>query len=591
MRTVSHRRGRITQPISKHACLGLAFIAALGVVGSLRSQRLGVGQTAAARRPRAVQGTCFGGRSVTPGSPRDDSATHAALDGLGTTAVERGDILETCALTAYGGGANEKLLCAMPIPRYGADADCVIVSLGSKNEWQFEAAMLNETACRVETFDCTVETPRTPLLAKYPKRLRFHRLCIGAEDDPARNMGTWRTIAHISMGPSDTQIVALNMDVDRFECDIFAEFAKLRRVQDGTVVDGSYHAAYEGDAHLAPLQIAFELHAVVRPPARACEAARAPLAWPSGHLTELRTAGYRVVDRRDHPHRPRGAQLLVVDATVFAANRDANLYSLGDRFDMPKYLLDTLWPTWAPEMVDHRARIADALPSSILARYRTAEARETNGACSSFENATRFCGGVHAQAYPDIPLLRRVLAVYGRHAPPHPFARVHARNDTLLVHVRAGDRLVDSGTLEAVRAFVFSYNFRHVRLLGAAHGDTRYGPKRANADRYLSVIAGALGNLGGCRATYHVSTSPDDDLYQISLSKHFFMMSGGFSMLAALVAGGTVYHTPSAVHRLSGAYLEALHSEAGRVVCVEPRGIPSRCSAPAVALDYAPSAA
>ena len=280
MRTVSHRRGRITQPISKHVCMGLAFIAALGVVGSLRSRRLGVGQTATARRPRAVQGTCFGGRSITPGPPRDDSATHAALDGLGTTVVERGDILETCALTAYGGGTNEKLLCAMPIPRYGADADCVIVSLGSKNEWQFEAAMLNETACRVETFDCTVETPRTPLLAKYPKRLRFHRLCVGAEDDPARNMGTWRTIAHISMGPSNTQIVALNMDVERFECDIFAEFAKLRRVQDGTVVDGSHHAAYEGDAHLAPLQIAFELHAVVRPPARACEAARAPLAWP-----------------------------------------------------------------------------------------------------------------------------------------------------------------------------------------------------------------------------------------------------------------------------------------------------------------------
>ena len=181
MRTVSHRRGRITQPISKHVCMGLAFIAALGVVGSLRSRRLGVGQTATARRPRAVQGTCFGGRSVTPGPPRDDSATHAALDGLGTTAVERGDILDTCALTAYGEGANEKLLCAMPIPRHGADADCVIVSLGGKNEWQFEAAMLNETACRVETFDCTVETPRTPLLAKYPKRLRFHRLCVGRE--------------------------------------------------------------------------------------------------------------------------------------------------------------------------------------------------------------------------------------------------------------------------------------------------------------------------------------------------------------------------------------------------------------------------
>jgi len=387
--------------------MGLAFIAALGVVGSLRSRRLGVGQTATARRPRAVQGTCFGGRSITPGPPRDDSATHAALDGLGTTVVERGDILETCALTAYGGGTNEKLLCAMPIPRYGADADCVIVSLGSKNEWQFEAAMLNETACRVETFDCTVETPRTPLLAKYPKRLRFHRLCVGAEDDPARNMGTWRTIAHISMGPSDTQIVALNMDVDRFECDIFAEFAKLRRVQDGTVVDGSHHAAYEGDAHLAPLQIAFELHAVVRPPARACEAARAPLAWPSGHLTELRTAGYRVVDRRDHPHRPGGAQLLVVDATVFAANRDANLYSLGDRFDMPKYLLDTCGrrgpPRWSTTGRESQTRYPRASwrgterprPGRQMAPARASRTRRVSAAaCTRRRTPTsRYCEG------------------------------------------------------------------------------------------------------------------------------------------------------------------------------------------------------
>ena len=52
-----------------------------------------------------------------------------------------------------------------------------------------------------------------------------------------------------------------------------------------------------------------------------------------------------------------------------------------------------------------------------------------------------------------------------------------------------------------------------------------------------------------------------------------------------------MYHPPSAVHSLKGAYREALLSGARRVVCVEPRGIPSRCSAPAVALDYAPSAA
>ena len=52
-----------------------------------------------------------------------------------------------------------------------------------------------------------------------------------------------------------------------------------------------------------------------------------------------------------------------------------------------------------------------------------------------------------------------------------------------------------------------------------------------------------------------------------------------------------MYHTPRKIEIWKGAYREALLSGARRVVCVEPRGIPSRCSAPAVALDYAPSAA
>ena len=32
---------------------------------------------------------------------------------------------------------------------------CVIISVGSNNQWSFEASIVNKTKCTVHTFDCT----------------------------------------------------------------------------------------------------------------------------------------------------------------------------------------------------------------------------------------------------------------------------------------------------------------------------------------------------------------------------------------------------------------------------------------------------
>lgn len=66
---------------------------------------------------------------------------------------------------------EDKLLCAMS----NLTAPCIIYSLGSRMEFEFEEAMLRSTPCEVHTFDCTVAGRQLD-----PQRHFFHQVCIGA---------------------------------------------------------------------------------------------------------------------------------------------------------------------------------------------------------------------------------------------------------------------------------------------------------------------------------------------------------------------------------------------------------------------------
>ena len=78
------------------------------------------------------------------------------------------------------------------------DEACVVVSVGSNNQFGFESEIVRRTRCQIEILDCTVASPRMP--PAVAARARFHRLCLGGEDGwtQGRQFLAWRSLVATS---------------------------------------------------------------------------------------------------------------------------------------------------------------------------------------------------------------------------------------------------------------------------------------------------------------------------------------------------------------------------------------------------------
>eukprot|EP00052_Salpingoeca_macrocollata_P005947 m.50580 g.50580 ORF g.50580 m.50580 type:complete len:367 (+) comp15155_c0_seq2:3-1103(+) len=61
---------------------------------------------------------------------------------------------------------------------------CIIYSLGSNNQFEFEEAVMAHTSCTIHIFDCTSSPPRN----SFGGRLVFHKKCVGRQDAKNRNL-------------------------------------------------------------------------------------------------------------------------------------------------------------------------------------------------------------------------------------------------------------------------------------------------------------------------------------------------------------------------------------------------------------------
>ncbi|CAF1512799.1 unnamed protein product [Rotaria sp. Silwood1] len=76
-------------------------------------------------------------------------------------------------LTRIGGvDDGNKILCGVEILK--PLNNCVVYSLGSYNNFNFEFALLKQTSCAIHTYDCTSPSPGAPI-----DRLTFHQICLG----------------------------------------------------------------------------------------------------------------------------------------------------------------------------------------------------------------------------------------------------------------------------------------------------------------------------------------------------------------------------------------------------------------------------
>lgn len=138
----------------------------------------------------------------------------------------------------YGSGDDEKRACGLKMLD---EADCVVISIGSHNQWGFEEAIFSGTECHIHTLDCTMDPSSKPP-SKISPRTTFHNYCIGKRDEEIDNRKylSWTSVLDI-IGIADRAPSFLKMDVEGFEWDVLPSIISSPQ-------------------HTHPLQVAFELH-------------------------------------------------------------------------------------------------------------------------------------------------------------------------------------------------------------------------------------------------------------------------------------------------------------------------------------------
>lgn len=120
---------------------------------------------------------------------------------------------------SFGKGDGEKHICGSM-----KDDDCVVISIGSHNEWDFELALIAKYPhCKVHTFDCYV---RAMVPASIRSQVTFHPVCAGPQDkvDGGKQFMSWGSIVKkIGLQKPPT---AMKMDIEGFEWTVIPAIIK-----------------------------------------------------------------------------------------------------------------------------------------------------------------------------------------------------------------------------------------------------------------------------------------------------------------------------------------------------------------------------
>jgi len=224
-------------------------------------------------------------------------------------AIDSGAGLKRYPPTGHNDIDGGKWLYNLDILRPG----CVIYSVGSNAQFEFEYEMIEKTPCEVFTFDCTVDKGRiSPEFEKRGRgRLSFHPLCVSDGDTKKENFASLRELA---ASFNHTRIDLLKLDVEGFEYRIF---------------EGLFRDALRSVDTLdfLPMQLSFELHtcSILVPNAAGLSnmpPPPMPQRWwdvcglSAGDMlvlwNEIVDLGFTVVSREDNPGYQGGSEFTVV---------------------------------------------------------------------------------------------------------------------------------------------------------------------------------------------------------------------------------------------------------------------------------------
>jgi hypothetical protein len=192
---------------------------------------------------------------------------------------------------SYGEGREQFKACGLKNLFHKME-DCVIISLGAVEQWQFEKSIYASLpSCRIEVFNCTLPPAASP-----PKsiadRTSLHHVCAGYKDETKGDGQVFKSWPSILSSIRARQApLFVRMSLGGYE------YQLLRSIID--------------DARLMPIQMAVELTYVTQHPLpwRGRRKSSAEIATLMGYLHDQ--GGYFLVDRADSPSCPHCTQLLL----------------------------------------------------------------------------------------------------------------------------------------------------------------------------------------------------------------------------------------------------------------------------------------
>lgn len=198
-----------------------------------------------------------------------------------------GGPLQRMGSAADGG----KLLCGLDGLR--ARKACVVFSIGSNGQYDFEQAFLKETKCEVHTFDCHYQGGAS----QHKGRHFFHPVCLGGKTEQRRAGNAtleYKTLADLISMTGHSQVDMLKMDIEGFEYESLTglRFKDSCRFPAQIAIELHWTALYQMTAFLRDRHswqhMIWPMH----------DLSLAELAVFFEYLAEL---GYAVVSREDNP--------------------------------------------------------------------------------------------------------------------------------------------------------------------------------------------------------------------------------------------------------------------------------------------------
>jgi hypothetical protein len=208
---------------------------------------------------------------------------HSRFDALGPVLQ-----CPPAIFTSFGQGDGEKRICGLPHDASAQQAigapgspQCVVISIGSKNWWDFERAVSAAMPhCVIHTLDCTVKLRVPPALRN---KVHPHQICLGEKTETVRPRGlrfmTWGDfVAHIQLKAPP---VALKMDIEGYEWGVLPALALEQRT-------------------MLPLSISFEFHYQTQMKLHWFGRYRSPYEIAAFVDFMYTRGGYSLVDRHDN---------------------------------------------------------------------------------------------------------------------------------------------------------------------------------------------------------------------------------------------------------------------------------------------------